>query len=350
MNGLSYKLETGDAIAVFSQKGVARYECAGYKVLTASDTTDTLYHVAAYAQTKTVPYGFIPGEASTLMIWDNTNKCLLAASSLEMPDSLLSQRFYSISTASASKVSINYADSYYRDSPRNPTPNISLQLSDMTVKYRFSGLVGDSLTGQIDLASSKSGSGTVRFESNYCLSSYLDTIRVLEPRLDSSSKPDIRLLTYEVTHPTCTKAGELVLHTDKITGKKPFQYTLSNTSTQTSFINNTGHFEQLPEGMYQLQVADSLDSVSVYPSSITLLRPSDCGNPVLAPDGKNGLETLYIQAQGSAKILDREGKLVKEMTVPANWDGSDNNGKALPMGDYYLFVNGEQSQIITVIR
>lgn len=353
LNGTTFKPAKGDAVAIFSKQltgsYAGQYKCVGMRSFTAA-AMDT-FTLAAY---KKIPggsvYGFDSAQQAYILYWSATAKCYYELKISQNPIYLAPNTHVRLDSALLMRHNVVYPSPIYDKSISTDTPSVPMTLTSLTFSASPNGLYLNGVTGLIYPSASDTGYYTITLQTQGCLVSSTLQITIKSPTIPQTKTIDLSGLKCAKTDPSCTKPGTIVFDTDSIKGSPPFQYTLTNTSTQTSFINNTGHFEQLAEGVYQLQVADSLDSVATFPSSITLLRPNDCGNPVLAPDGKNGLETVYIQAQGSAKILDREGKVVKELTVPANWDGSDSNGKALPMGDYYLFVNGEQSQIITVIR
>jgi flagellar hook assembly protein FlgD len=115
-------------------------------------------------------------------------------------------------------------------------------------------------------------------------------------------------------------------------------------------INTNGKFDELREGNYQLIVRDSTGKETKYEKTISLIKQGDCTSSVLAPNSKDGLQAIFIPETGTANILNRDGTVIKKLTIPAEWDGRDSNGNDVQMGDYYLFINDQQSKVITVIR
>lgn len=79
------------------------------------------------------------------------------------------------------------------------------------------------------------------------------------------------------------------------------------------------------------------------------LDDSDCRSVVMSPDTG---ETLTIPFQGLVHIYSNSGKLIKQFNAPGEWDGRDQQGQAVPMGNYVLISDLDRSKIIevTIIR
>jgi hypothetical protein len=58
----------------------------------------------------------------------------------------------------------------------------------------------------------------------------------------------------------------------------------------------------------------------------------------------------YIRAIGSTKIYNSEGRMIKELTTPSDWDGSDQSGQLVPMGQYYIITNDKEKSALTVLK
>jgi hypothetical protein len=65
----------------------------------------------------------------------------------------------------------------------------------------------------------------------------------------------------------------------------------------------------------------------------------------------NGIEDDYfIPYEGSVKIYDRNGVEIKALATPAYWDGSDNNGNPVSMGNYVIIADNGRPVNITIVR
>jgi internalin A len=125
----------------------------------------------------------------------------------------------------------------------------------------------------------------------------------------------------------------------------------SSTSTPTLLINDlkTHH-----SGNYTCEITNTnpkLSSLTLvsFPVSLTVTHCKDC-NLELTPNDDGFNDTYYIEAQGITRIYDREGKLVKELTTPAFWDGTTSSGELATSGFYLIEINKGKHIKIFVIR
>jgi hypothetical protein len=71
---------------------------------------------------------------------------------------------------------------------------------------------------------------------------------------------------------------------------------------------------------------------------------------VFSPDGDGVLDTYYIDEAGTAKIYDLDGNLVRELPVPAHWDGTKRNGTLADAGYYAVVINNSKSYRVSLMR
>jgi hypothetical protein len=125
-----------------------------------------------------------------------------------------------------------------------------------------------------------------------------------------------------------------------------YKYTLINTITG----NRVGNLQEVPEGIYQLEIADSRDCKVNYSEEITILQNCLNDYPVFTPD-QDGIEDEYfIPHNGTVKIFDRNGVMLKELKTPAYWDGTDDSGNQVPMGNYVMLTEEGRVVNITIVR
>ncbi len=65
---------------------------------------------------------------------------------------------------------------------------------------------------------------------------------------------------------------------------------------------------------------------------------------------QTGFSNHQIQEQGTAKIYNKEGRVVNELVTPSYWAGTDQNGQLLPMGIYYIIVNEEKLYPVMLVK
>jgi internalin A len=155
-------------------------------------------------------------------------------------------------------------------------------------------------------------------------------------------------LHYTVDNTTCTYPITVVLDESSFTaGTSPFSYKVANTKDTLLFTTST--FSLKKEGVFDLIVTDATGCEATFESELKIGRNQQC-DAVFYPNGDGVADTYYIENTGQAQIYDRTGQLVKELTVPANWDGTDKRGQNAPTGLYVIVVNKDTTIQVTLLR
>lgn len=125
-----------------------------------------------------------------------------------------------------------------------------------------------------------------------------------------------------------------------------YSYHLQNT------INGSlvTQLEKVPEGEYVLQVIDSRDCMAVAPEKLTIIQKCLEDYPVFTPNSDGVEDQYFIPYQGKIKIYSSENHLVKELESPIYWDGTDQTGNSLPMGNYVMITDQGRPVNITIVR
>ncbi len=108
--------------------------------------------------------------------------------------------------------------------------------------------------------------------------------------------------------------------------------------------------ENIPEGIYSLEVVDQRECVASYNDPITIIQRCLEDFPVFTPNGDNIEDSYFIPHEGSVKIYNLDGKLVRELNTPAYWDGNDGAANSLPMGTYVIISDNDRIVNITIVR
>lgn len=88
-----------------------------------------------------------------------------------------------------------------------------------------------------------------------------------------------------------------------------------------------------------------IDKITIEPVSKARHSPI-----VFTPDGDGEHDVLHIEESGNARIMNRNGVLIREFEAPGTWDGRDHDHRPAPSGAYLLQVDGEKPRVINLVR
>jgi gliding motility-associated-like protein len=83
------------------------------------------------------------------------------------------------------------------------------------------------------------------------------------------------------------------------------------------------------------------------------LKVNECTDKCIkeiTPDGDGINDTYYISDSGTAKIYDRNGVLIKQLSLPSSWDGTTANNALGTSGLYLIDINGEKQVKVYLFR
>ena len=149
----------------------------------------------------------------------------------------------------------------------------------------------------------------------------------------------------------CNKTGSISINPNFITGGvKPFDYILEGQSGLDYELNQkTMRFDNLKEQFFNLTVKDKAGST--YKIAIEVPQNlENCEEIVLSPEQGVENSQVYLKWKGVAKIYDRNFRLIKELSTPAFWDCTNQNGAIVNSGAYLIQVNNETNIKVSVIR
>lgn len=129
-------------------------------------------------------------------------------------------------------------------------------------------------------------------------------------------------------------------------GTAPLSYTLENETYEQTFTKE--EIENLPAGRYKITVSDA-KKCSVQ-DEFLLEKISGC-DPVLTPNGDGVGDTFFIEEEGQVLIYNYNRELIRTLTGPTTWDGTDDNGDTVDVG-YYIIIpqNTLSPTYITIIQ
>jgi internalin A len=153
---------------------------------------------------------------------------------------------------------------------------------------------------------------------------------------------------YHITNTDCSYPIHVTVEDSSFTsGTPPFSYMAKNKQDSSAF--NSSDFTVSREGIYDLIVKDELGCVVTFTSKLIIPRNEQC-DPVFYPNGDGIADTYYIEENGYAKIYNKTGELIKEMSTPGSWDGTNKKGQDAPTGLYVIVVNDNTNIKVTILR
>ena len=154
-------------------------------------------------------------------------------------------------------------------------------------------------------------------------------------------------IDYEKEDADCWEDGSIQINSIQVNYERgEHSYTRINQITGKRSQN----METVPEGIYQIEVTDERECTSVYEEDITIEQKCLEDYPVFTPNQDGTEDEYFIPYVGTVRIFDRNGTLMKELTTPAYWDGTDNSGTQMPMGNYLMLTEKGRVVNITIIR
>lgn len=147
----------------------------------------------------------------------------------------------------------------------------------------------------------------------------------------------------------CQKHATIELDTLSISGLVGSgSYSLIKDNDTISLDGN--HFNITQEGNYHLLVSDDICSINNITTFNIDYSGVDCTPPSFSPNGDGNEDEFYIDAIGNARIYDKRGKMIKSLTVPSNWDGTDDNNQPVDLGLYIIIIDESEKRHVSLMR
>lgn len=151
-------------------------------------------------------------------------------------------------------------------------------------------------------------------------------------------------LIVDIDTPSCTKVAYVSLN-PMISGEIQGEL---NYSVNNEIIEGT-EFELDSEGIYTVKVFD--DKCSNTTTSFEIVFDFlNCNTESFSPNGDGLEDTYYVNLIGQSKIYNKGGELIKTLSTPSFWDGTDDQGVLQPLGHYVIITDNEENVNVTLIR
>lgn len=338
INDIKDTLKRGDGFAVFGTV-LGQEKCLAYKFVdNDSDTMNVIVRADTLSVVTNLKFKFWSVDSSCVRVMKYTNANPLEDSTTIIIPSL---SFY------------DTPQIYYpKDSLLANETSLLPLLSEITDSISFTatnGLSIDPNTGNIN-AKLTGGANTYIVSVHTELCYYGDDIKiVIQDTVDTRPKLDSMKVQFTLVPPTCDTKGSIVYDgTGAPTGTQFVLQEIDNESNKQS--STTGNFNNIKDGVYQIKLSYEWTSFT-YKETFVLSAAKGCNNPVLNFSDPSGAPpAIYLEKPGVVQIFNRDGKLIKTLQAPAHWNGTDQSGNDVPMGDYYLYLNENKEQTITILR
>lgn len=157
------------------------------------------------------------------------------------------------------------------------------------------------------------------------------------------------IYNYNIVSNSCT-AGAVIsienINSSPLIG--PFKYQLVSKGVK-SLWHTTPQIDELKPGVYDLIIQDKNSCLTELKNYILIPNAEDCDN-VITPNGDGMGDYYSIMASGKIKIYDKSLKLIKELTGPGIWDGTNSSGEIVPIGLYIIVINDKDKINILVLN
>ncbi len=109
--------------------------------------------------------------------------------------------------------------------------------------------------------------------------------------------------------------------------------------------------KEIPVGSYDLYIKNTNGCAYNYPNFKNISLAKKC-NDIFSPNGDGITDDFFIELIGSATIRNKQGIIVRELAVPAYWDGNDQNGNPVEIGIYAITFSDHKNEVrkVTVLR
>ncbi len=107
---------------------------------------------------------------------------------------------------------------------------------------------------------------------------------------------------------------------------------------------------KLKEGIYEFWVTDPYGCMKKWDGQIEIEKDCMKKSPIFTPNNDGDNDDYLIEYKGKIRIYDKYGRLIRQLYGPAYWDGTDEDGNAVPMGLYKILDNSGKYTNITIVK
>ncbi|MBO9699505.1 MAG: leucine-rich repeat domain-containing protein [Sporocytophaga sp.] len=154
---------------------------------------------------------------------------------------------------------------------------------------------------------------------------------------------DLSKLTFNISGINCLGTGSVLI---KLEGENPatLVYELKSQSTANIYKSSFGSFTGLSDESYNLKVSLDANCQKEFPDAIKIpLEP--CNETFITPNNDGDKDGFFFSETGKAVIYDKSGNKIKELSIPAEWNGTSEKGNLVAIGYYIANINNGENYI-----
>ena len=160
---------------------------------------------------------------------------------------------------------------------------------------------------------------------------------------------EIEQIDMNIIENSCFEYGKIEIISNQTKyGSGNYSFYLHNTLDESKSGDD---LNKVNEGVYRIRVEDvNRGCTTEYEQDVVVMQ--DCLNnyPVFTPNADNSEDEYFITYEGYVEIYDRNGRKLRRIETPAYWDGKDERGRDVAMGNYVMVTDQGKVVNVTIIR
>lgn len=153
---------------------------------------------------------------------------------------------------------------------------------------------------------------------------------------------DVKTLNSSVVGADCDNSAIIHVNSNPTLSSGTY-FSIKGVTSGKEMTSTDGKFTNVNENIYTLKIITSNGCETAFPSTITV-PIKNCNDILLTPNSDGNMDTYFFNTSGPIKIYDKRGYLVKSLTGPSEWDGTNEKGK-VPVGYYMADINNGESKL-----
>lgn len=155
-------------------------------------------------------------------------------------------------------------------------------------------------------------------------------------------------ISKEITGATCVKPGSIKVNSG-LQPRNNLSYILESKLTNITLSSKDGFFYNLNNPEYRLYAKAGDRCIKLIDDKI-ILPIEACKEAFFSPNNDGQNDTYFFTQQGSAKVYNKWGQVIQELSIPTEWSGRLKDNSIIQTGYYTVEINnGEEKFHLSVV-